>query len=116
MSMKRSWLGLIVAPTVALATQSVLYSMVTPSCGAQVRLNLHITAAAALAIVVVLAVMALGASSLRGIQTASPDSDEAHPPVRSRFLADMAAAVSGLSALVILGMWFAVWVLSPCAL
>jgi hypothetical protein len=35
--------------------------------------------------------------------------------VRSRFLADMAIAVSGLSALVILGMWFAIWVLSPCA-
>ena len=113
--MKRSWLGLIVAPTIALATQSVLYSMVTSSCAAQARLNLHLTAAVALAIVVVLGLIALGASSLRSVQSASPDSDEAHPPVRSRFLADMATAVSGLSALVILGMWFAIWVLSPCA-
>jgi hypothetical protein len=113
--MRKSWLALFLAPTLALATQSILYSMVTPSCGAQARMNLHLTAAAALVLVVVLGVLAFGESSLhRGAAAASPDSDEAHPFVRQRFLADMAAAVAALSALVVLAMWFAVWVLSPC--
>jgi hypothetical protein len=112
--MKRSWITLFAAPGVALVTQSVLYSMVTPSCSTQARLQLHLTAGVALAIVVVLGVMAFGESSLRHPSPASPDSDEAGMPARSRFAADMAAAVAGLSALVIAGMWIALWLLSPC--
>jgi len=110
----KSWLGLVLAPTVALATQSILYSMVTPSCGAQVRLHLHLVAAVALLIAAVLAVLAFAESSLHRGDPASPDHDGAHHPVPRRFLADCAAAVSGLSCLVILGMWFAMWVLGPC--
>jgi len=112
----RSWLALILAPALALATQSVLYAMVTPSCGAQLRLNLHIAAAVALAIVVVLAVLAFGESSLRRGEPGSPDSDEAEHPAPRRFLANVACAVAALSALVILAMWFTLWVLSPCEL
>ena len=100
----------------ALAAQSTLYSMVTPSCSQQVRLDMHIAAAVALAIAAVLAVVAFGESSLRRGEPASPDHDGAQPPVTRRFLADMAAAVAGLSCLVILGMWFALWVLGPCEL
>jgi len=110
----KSWLGLVVAPVVVLATQGILYSMVTPACGAQMRLHMHLVAAVALAIVVVLAVVAFSACSLRRGEPGSPDHDGAQPPVPRRFLADMAAAVSGLSCLVILGMWFAMWVLGPC--
>ena len=111
MSMK-SWLAMVIAPTVALATQSTLYSMVTPSCSAQARVPLHLTAAIALAVVVVLAVLALGESSLRQSPAASHDSDEAG--ARRRFLGDVATAVAALSALVIVGMWFSIWVLTPC--
>ena len=114
MTMK-SWLALVVSPAVALGTQSVLYAMVTPSCSAQTRLQLHIAAAVALAVVVVMAVLAFGESSLHRGEPGSRDSDEGHPPVRRRFLATMASAVTALSALVILAMWFALWVLSPCA-
>lgn len=109
-----SWLGLVVAPLVVLATQSVLYSMVTPSCGAQIRLDMHLVSAVALVIVAVLAVFAFSECSLRRGEPASPDHDGAQPPVPRRFLADIAAAVSGFSCLVILGMWFALWVLGPC--
>lgn len=112
----KSWLALVVAPTVALATQSALYAMVTPACSAQVRFHMHLTAAVALAIVVVLAVLAFAESSVHRREPASHDSDEARSPVPRRFLASMAAAVGALSALVILGMWFAMWVLSPCEL
>jgi hypothetical protein len=108
----KSWLAMVIAPTVALAAQSAMYSMVTPSCGAQARWPLHLTAAVALAIVVVLTVLALGESSLRHSRALSHDSDEAG--ARGRFLGDVAAAVAALSALVILGMWFSIWVLTPC--
>ena len=110
----KSWLGLVLSPTIALATQSTLYSMVTPSCSAQLRLQLHLTAAVALAVVVVMAVLAFGESSLHRGEPASHDSDEGHAHARRRFLATMASAVAALSALVILGMWFALWVLTPC--
>jgi hypothetical protein len=110
----KSWLGLVLAPIVALVTQSVLYSMVTPSCSKQVRLDLHLVAAVALLIAAVLAVLAFAESSLHRGEPSSPDDDRAHPPVPRRFLADAAVAVSALSCLVILGMWFALWVLGPC--
>jgi len=108
----RSWIALVAAPSVALATQGVMYSLVTPSCGAQTRLQLHLLAAVGLAVVVVLAVLAFSESSLRRPEPASMDSDEQHG--RHRFLANMAAAVGALAALVILAMWFTTWVITPC--
>jgi hypothetical protein len=114
--MRKSWLALVLGPTIALGTQSVMYSMVTPACGAQMRLNIHLTAAVALLVVVVLAVVAYGQSSVARGEPGSPDHDGAEPPVPSRFFGDVATAVAALSALVILAMWFAVWVLSPCDL
>ena len=110
----KSWLGLLLAPLVVLVAQSTLYSMVTPSCSQQIRLDMHIAAAVALAIAAILAVLAFAESSLRRGEPTSPDHDGAHHPVPRRFLADCAAAVAGLSCLVILGMWFAMWVLGPC--
>jgi hypothetical protein len=112
----KSWLGLVVAPVVALAAQSTLYSMVTPSCSQQMRLNMHLAAAVALAIAAIFAVIAFSESSLHRGEPDSPDHDGAHPPVPRRFLADIAAAVAGLSCLVILAMWFALWVNGPCEL
>jgi hypothetical protein len=111
----KSWVALVLAPTIALATQSTLYAMVTPSCSSQTRLELHLAAAVALAVVLVMAVLAYGESSVHRGEPASHDSDEARAPVPRRFLASVAAAVAGLSALVILAMWFTLWVLSPCA-
>jgi hypothetical protein len=43
-----------------------------------------------------------------------PDSDGADRPTSRRFLAVTATAVGALSCLVILMMWIAAWVLSPC--
>ena len=110
----KSWLGLVVAPSVALAAQSVMYSMVTPSCSSQTRLQLHLAAAVALAVVAVLAVLAFAESSVRRGEPASHDSDVSDGKVPRRFLATMATAVAALSALVIVGMWFSLWVLTPC--
>ena len=112
----KSWLALVVSPTIALATQSTLYSMVTPSCSQQMRVNMHLAAAVALAVAAIFAVIAFSESSLHRREPDSPDHDGAHAPVPKRFLADMAAAVAGLSCLVILAMWFALWVNGPCEL
>lgn len=112
--MSLKWVPLVVAPTIALATQSMLYSLVTPECSRQARLEMHLVAAVALVVVLALAVLAYGESSLRRPGPASPDSDEGHPDARRRFLLDAAVGVAALSALVILGMWFTTWVLGPC--
>jgi uncharacterized membrane protein len=108
----RSWAALVLAPSVALGAQGVMYAMVTPACSTQTRLQLHLVAAVALTVVVVLAVLAFSESSLRRQEPAAMDSDEAH--ARHRFLATMAVAVGALAALVILAMWFTTWVLTPC--
>ena len=110
----KSWLGLVLSPSIALAAQSAMFSMVTPACGKQTPAGLHLAAGAALVLVLLFMFSALGESSLRHRGPASADSDEAQAPAPRRFLADVATAVSALSALVILGMWFALWVLSPC--
>jgi len=112
--MKASWLALVVAPTTALAVQSVMYAMVTPSCSEQVRLHIHLAAAVALVIVLVLAALAYADSSMRRGEPASHDSDESHGVVPRRFLGTVACAVAAISALVIVAMWFGAWVLSPC--
>jgi hypothetical protein len=112
----KSWLALVLAPSIALGAQSVMYSMVTPSCSTQSRLELHLAAAVALLMVVVLAVVSFSDSSLRRREPGSPDTDEPHVPVQHRFLSDIATAVSALAGLVILAMWFGAWVLSPCEL
>jgi hypothetical protein len=124
----KSWLALIVAPSIALAAQSIMYAMVTPSCSRQAESMIHLAAAVSLAIVLVLAVLAYGESTVRrgapeyGESTvrrgapASHDSDEAGGGATGRFLATMGTAVAALSALVIVGMWLGVWVLSPCEL
>jgi hypothetical protein len=114
--MKKSWMALVFGPTIALAVQSTMYSMVTPSCSAQMRLDIHLAAAVALVVVVVLAVLAFSESSLSRREPASPDNDEAQKPVPQRFFGDVATAVAALAALVIVAMWCAVWVLSPCEL
>ena len=112
----KSAVSLVLAPSVALGAQSVMFAMVTPACSTQTRLQLHLAAAVALAIVLVLAVVAFSESSMRRGEPASFDDDGAADPAPRRFLGDVAAAVSALAGLVIVGMWFGTWVLTPCEL
>jgi heme A synthase len=111
----KSWLGLVLAPSIALGAQSVMYSMVTPECSAQTRMGMHVAAAVALVLILALAARSFGESSLHRHDPACADSDAAHALAARRFLANLATAVATLSALVILGMWVPLWVLSPCA-
>jgi heme A synthase len=111
----KSWFALVFGPSTALGVQSVMYSMVTPSCASQSRLGIHLAAAVALLVVAVLAVLAFSDwSTYRAEPGASPDDDDGDPRSTRRFLAIVATAVAALSCLVIVGMWFGLWVLSPC--
>jgi heme A synthase len=111
----KSWFALVLAPSVALGAQSVMYALVTPSCASQSRVGLHAAAAVGLLVVLVLAVLAFGEGSLHRAEPGGPDSDHEDPRVGRRFLAILGTAAALFSALVILGMWFGLWVLSPCA-
>ena len=115
-SISKGWLATVIAPLVALAVQSVMYSLVTPACSRQAELTIHVAAAVALAIVLVLAVVAYGESTVRHGAPGSHDNDDAAGGAPSRFLATVGTAVAALSALVIVGMWLGAWVLSPCEL
>jgi hypothetical protein len=111
----RTWLALIIAPSLALASQTIMYALVTPSCSLQSRVLVHLVGAAALTVAAVLALLARGdwvhyAAGMAG----GPDTDTGDPANARCFLAAVATAVASLSALVILMMWFAAWVLSPC--
>jgi hypothetical protein len=111
----RIWLAMLIAPTLALACQAVLFALVTPSCAMQSAAALHGVAAASLALAVVFTLLAFGE---RRRQAASPgrtdDSDSAEPATRRRFLATVASALGAMSCLAIVAMWLTVWVLSPC--
>jgi len=104
-----TWLGLIVAPVLALADQSVALSLSAWSCKGQHGLALHLVHASFTAAVAVIA--ALGWFSWRRAMTIQAGSPGA---ARHRFLATMAAGVSALSLLAILAMWGPTWVLSSC--
>jgi hypothetical protein len=112
----RIFLALILAPSLALAAQTGMYSLVTPSCSVQTRLGVHVVAVVCLALAVIFTLLARGEwSRLAAATPYGPDSDVAQPDSVRRFLAAVATAVGGLSSLAILTMWFAGWVLSPCS-
>ena len=110
----KSWFALVFAPTTALAAQSILYALVTPSCAHQSRLWLHGTAAGALLFTLLLVALARGDWNQRSRLGATPDHDGGDAAAPRRFLAIVATAVAALSCLVIAAMWFNLWVLSPC--
>jgi hypothetical protein len=109
-----SWLGLVAAPAVALATPIILYVVVVHSCGPETRLHLALGAAVALAIATVLAVFAFSDSSMRRGEPVPPDHDAESPLRRWRTLSNLAVTVAVLSCLVILGTWLVLWLVGPC--
>ena len=111
----RIWLALIVSPSIALACQSILYAMATPSCATQSRLELHAVAVASLVLTLAFTLLAHAGSPWHHAGSPGADDDHADPGTTRAFLARAAAAVSALSAFTVLAMWMVVWVLSPCA-
>jgi cytochrome c-type biogenesis protein CcmH/NrfG len=100
----RIWPALIGAPLAALAQQSILLALATPSCSRQSTSALH-----AVSVVVLLLVAAASALAVGEWQRRHGPGDG-----RRRLLAAVAAWTGGLSALASLAMWVPVWVISPC--
>lgn len=111
----RSFLGLILAPSLALACQSAMFSLVTPSCSVQTRVGIHAVALVVLAIDVLLTVLSWRAWALHRAAAGGRDESTSGPLETRRFLAASATAVAGLSSLLVVMMWFAAWALSPCS-
>ena len=108
------WMALVLSPCVALACQSALFALVTPSCSVQTRIGLHVVAAACLAATVLMALFARRSWAAHAVAAAGSVSAAGGPHQTRRFLAASATAVAALSSLVILVMWIAACVLSPC--
>ena len=106
-----TFLGLIVAPSLALACQSLMFSLVTPQCSTQTRIGLHVVALLAFLLTAGCALLASRGWRLHAMPA---DAATQGPGETRRFLAASATAVAALSALLGLVMWFAAWALSPC--
>jgi hypothetical protein len=81
----------------------------------QTRVLIHVAALACLVLAAAFTLLARGHwRSIAQAATGGPDHDGADRPTSRRFLAVVATAVGALSVLVIVMMWVAAWVLSPC--
>ena len=105
------WLALLVSPSLALAAQSIMYSLVTPSCSIQTRVTIHLVGAVSLLLSLAFTWMARVAGAPVHV---GGDHDSGDPANTRHFLAVVATAVGAISSLLILCMWIAAWVLSPC--
>jgi hypothetical protein len=111
----RTFLGLVVAPSLALACQSILFGLVLPSCSVQTRAGLHQVAAAFLAATVLLAVQSSREWRAHRARASGDDQARSGRVETRRFLSACATAVASLSALLVVMMWFSAWVLPPCS-
>lgn len=107
----RIWLALIAAPLLALADQSVSFATVGWACVHQ-----HIGAVHAVHALFLLATVGATVLAWRtwvGMpQPARPEEMFA----RRHFLAGLATAAGGISAVAIIAMWIPAWVIPPCAI
>lgn len=110
----RTFFGLIIAPSLALACQSAMFSLVTPSCSVQARVGIHVVALGVLGVDVLLTVLSWRAWALHRAEAGGRDESTSGPLETRRFLAASATAVAGLSSFLVILMWFAAWTLSPC--
>ena len=104
------WLGLIVAPLLALADQTVAFALVGPGCATQTTLVLH----ASHAIFLALAVAAMVVAWRKWQETTAPFEGSADAVRQRHFLAGVAMTVAALSAAAIVAMWIPTWLISPC--
>jgi hypothetical protein len=105
-----NWPALLLAPSLALASQSVIYALVTPSCKVQTMLAPHVVSALTLLVCAMFTWIAW--HNWRTAPAPEPEDTAARRPA---FVAMVACLVGAISCLVVLAMWFPQWVLSPCA-
>lgn len=107
----RSWPGIVLAPALALADQSVAYALVQWGCHAQQFAALQLVH-----LVFLVAALATIVPPWAGAMR-PPVADAGRPGDnhdRDHFMCVVAVMVGSLSALVIVALWIPQWVLSPC--
>lgn len=107
----RTWPGIILAPLLALADQSVAYALVQWGCAYQQHGTLQLVHAVFLVAALATLIPAWpGAMRRKLADRALPgDSHDRH-----HFMSVLSLMVGSLSALVIVALWIPQWVLSPC--
>ncbi|MEX3958435.1 hypothetical protein B0G57_112165 [Trinickia symbiotica] len=107
----KTWLGLLAAPALVLAVQSIDYALVQLACARHSIVSLNIVSAVAFA--VSLFATTLAYRKWRTTAAPFPASYDARA-ARAACLAFAATILGALSALIQLMMWFPQWLLSPC--
>ena len=111
-----SWPALLLGPVLALAEQSIVYALSTPTCQSQREAWLHGVPLVFMAVTLLFTAMAWGeARRLRRDGLGAPHADADTRALRRYFVACAATGVGALSTLAIVAMWIPQWVLSPCA-
>ena len=105
-------LGLLLAPTVALTNQELIYATDIWACGHGLRATIHIVPA--LCLIVTIGCLVTAYRNWQAVG-AGLDEEAATIGARTRFLALMGMIISIFSSLVILVQWAAVFVFQPCA-
>jgi hypothetical protein len=107
----RTWPGIVLAPLLALADQSVAYALVQWGCFHQQFAALQLVHAFFLAATLATLVPAWpGAMRARLPDRAAPgDTHDRH-----HFMSVVSLMLGAFSALVIVALWIPQWVLSPC--
>jgi hypothetical protein len=105
----RTWLGLIIAPVLALTDQSVSLALAGWSCVHSWAVIPH-----AVHLGLLLAALVATALSLQSWRATAAAGRNDEVRTRRHFLAGAATAVGLLSAATIAAMWIANWMLSPC--
>ena len=107
----RTWPGIVLAPLLALADQSLAYALVPWGCHAQQFTALqHVHLVFLVAALATLVPAWAGAMRRSAPQAALPG--DSHD--REHFMCVVAVMTGSLSALVIVALWIPQWVLSPC--
>jgi hypothetical protein len=104
----RIWLALIVAPILALSSQSIALGLTHWACEHQNVGVMHAVHIGFLGTTLTCA----GLAWLQALASADVRAREARQ--RQRFLAGLATASAVLSSVVIAAMWVPTWMLSPC--
>jgi hypothetical protein len=107
----RTWPALLVAPLLALAQQSLMYSLVPPACHRSDVVLLHGISAAAVLACVALALLAW--QDRRAVDRSVHR--EGRQGRRQHMLATIAVMTAAFSALVCAALWAPIWWVSPCA-
>jgi hypothetical protein len=109
--MRAAWPGIVVAPLLALADQSVAYSLVERSCARQDLTTMHLVHFAFL--VAALVTVAMAVAQHRALRPHARE-DAGDPATNHSGLALVGILVAALSAFIILALWAPQWILSPC--